>query len=423
MWSALENVAFRESLPAPLQAGDSIRSILVTGQLDQGRCNLYYLGRRRSRPYLLKQFYGLDTHAFLRWQNEARFIDLPPHPGYVWPCEEWRGGLISPVPDGVSLTTWLKAAYRPPAARLRAASWLASRILCLHDSGIVHRNLTPSCVRISDTILQLSDFGAACCQEWDDFWADSLFSCNTPACSSPESLRGDPYGPEQDMYGVGALLYLLFTGTLPFDAPKLLFRRAFPGSVKPGHMPFAHELPRLVYDLTMACLANNPSDRPTAREAAALLQEYGEGCDVGQIAFPPSPDGQDGEHLMVFISDDERAAPLFDAVIRRAAAGPCLLLFVGLIPGNLPSGHRERFAGNLYRKLAQGLIRCRLHHVQWSLRVVETAVPERTALELVRRYRPDRVYLGRQTTRKASSFSRSFQRAHDAGRVQVTYVV
>ncbi len=80
MWSALENMAFRESLPIPLETGRSIHDILVRSQLSRGRYNLHFQGMRGLKPYLFKQFYCLDTNAFLRWQNEARFIGLPSIP-------------------------------------------------------------------------------------------------------------------------------------------------------------------------------------------------------------------------------------------------------------------------------------------------------------------------------------------------------
>ena len=422
MWSALENIAFRESLPVPLCAGDSICGILVSGQLDRGCFNLHYLGQRRFKPYLLKQFYCLNTNAFLRWQNEARFIDLPPTDGYIWPCEEWRGGVIAPWPEGVPLPAWLQAKSRSLSARIAVALGLARRIACLHDLGIIHRNLSSSCVWISKQHLQISDFGAASYQPWDDFWTDSLPPRGTPAYASPESLQGKPYGPEHDIYALGAILYFLLAGRPLFHGIRLLVRNMLPQVVPPGEISVLKEAPPPLHDLVTACLARNPMSRPTAHEVVTILSEHGDWDDHDtQPVLSSSRVKYHRQRIMVFLKGDERTTSLFDAVIQQALAEPSLFLFVGLIPGNLPSGHLERFKGRLYRTLAQGLLRCRRHHLLWGLRLLETTVQEFTALELIRQYRPEQIFLGK-ATRSVSAFCRCIQCHVDRENIGINYI-
>lgn len=105
---------------------------------------------------------------------------------------------------------------------------------------------------------------------------------------------------------------------------------------------------------------------------------------------------------MVFVKDDHRAVDLFDRALELAST-PSLFLFVGLVPGNLPSGHLERFKGRLFNKLAQGLSRCRAASVQWSLRVLENVSAESAANHLIEAYGPDRILLGRGTARRCFS--------------------
>jgi hypothetical protein len=385
---------------------------------------LQYLGQRRFISYLLKQFYCLDTNAFLRWQNEARCIDLPPTQGYIWPCEEWRGGLIAPWPDGVPLHTWLQCESRSLPDRIAMGLGLARRLAHLHEVGILHRNLSPSCVWISQKNLQLSDFGAACCRRWDDFWSDTHVPCGSPAFASPEALRGEPLGPEHDIYALGALLYVLLTGRPPFQGIRLLVRKVMPLFVLPEEKPFAEEVPPALYKVSLACLDRDPSCRPTAREVVSVLNEFGtwNGQDQQLVLPPPRIKGH-GQRIMVFIKGDERTTSLFDAAIEQALTEPSLFLFVGLIPGNLPSGHLERFKGRLYRKLAQGLMRCRKHHLVWGLRLLETLVPEYTALELIRQYRPSQILLGKGTRRCVSTFCQCIQCKIAREDMDITYVV
>ncbi len=78
------------------------------------------------------------------------------------------------------------------------------------------------------------------------------------------------------------------------------------------------------------------------------------------VSLPSTNESLAGkDKVMVFIKDDRHAISLFDAVLATAKTKPSAFLFVGLIPNNLPSGHTERFKGRVFRKLGQGLLRCR----------------------------------------------------------------
>eukprot|EP00831_Metopus_contortus_P001746 TRINITY_DN10633_c0_g1_i1.p1 TRINITY_DN10633_c0_g1~~TRINITY_DN10633_c0_g1_i1.p1 ORF type:complete len:280 (-),score=45.18 TRINITY_DN10633_c0_g1_i1:136-975(-) len=270
MWSALENIALRESLPVPLETGQSIRGILIGGQLDQGRYNLHYLGRRRSKPYLLKQFYSIDTNAFLRWQNEARFIPLRQEPGFVWPNEEWRGGLISPFPEGISLRTWLEKGGHSPDERLRIASRLGSLLSRLHASGIAHRGLSPDCVRIGDEDVEISNFGNARCNQWDDLWTDSALSIADAAYASPDLLRGSECGYAEDVYAFGAILHLVLSGRAAFGTVKRLIRPMFPRYVIPDRLHAVAGIPDGAQKLVPACMASL-GNRPSMPQLSAEL--------------------------------------------------------------------------------------------------------------------------------------------------------
>nr|WP_321513784.1 protein kinase [uncultured Pseudodesulfovibrio sp.] len=411
MWSALENAALRESLPSPLETAQSIHGILIAGQLDRGRYNLHHLGRRRSKPYLLKQFYSVNTDAFLRWQNEARFIPLPPTPGYAWPCEEWRGGLIMPFPEGIPLDEWLTQGAHPVQTRLEVAAMFADQLARLHKSGIAHRGLSPACLRIGEDTTVISDFGTARCEHWDDFWTDSIMTPGDAACASPEALKGEECGYGDDVYAFGAILHLLLSGRTAFSSIKRFLRPLFPGQVPPDALPESPDIPAPARELASACMSYLPSDRPFMDEAADLLART---CgspkrDTEVISIPSTNTSTKSKRrVLAFISDDNRAVPLFNTVLHMADTEPCVFLLVGLIPCNLPSGHTERFKGNLFRKMSQGLTRCRGADLTWSLRVLESADPEKTAVELVRQYGPDLILLGDTEKKNKRTMRRGF---------------
>jgi eukaryotic-like serine/threonine-protein kinase len=80
---------------------------------------------------------------------------------------------------------------------------------------------------------------------------------------SPEAARGNEVGPETDVYGVGALLYFMLTGSPPFTGRS-------PTEVLLAHVersaPFVTETPGIQVDNNVEqfvhrCLAKDPNDR------------------------------------------------------------------------------------------------------------------------------------------------------------------
>jgi len=411
MWSALENVALRESLPSPLRTAQSVHDILIAGQLERGRYNLHHLGRRRSKPYLLKQFYSINTDAFLRWQNEARFLSLPPTRGYTWPCEEWRGGLISPFPEGIPLDEWLAQGAHPIQTRLKVAAMLASQVARLHASGIAHRNISPACIYIGKKETIITDFGSARCEQWDDFWTDSIMKPGDATCASPEFFKGDAYGYSEDVHAFGAILHLLLSGRTAFNSIKLMLRPLFPGQISPDALPETPDIPGPVRELAATCMSRTPADRPFMDDVASVLTRT---CDLPKSDMEPisittgNASTKGRQKVLVFIGDDSRSVQLFNTTLQLAEAEPAVFLFVGLIPCNLPSGHTERFKGSLFKKMGQGLMRCRDADLTWSLRVMECSDPEQTAVELVRQYSPDLILLGETGRENKRTLRRGF---------------
>lgn len=369
-----------------------MRGILISGQLAGGRYNLHHLGRRRSKPYLLKQFYSIDINAFLRWQNEARFIAIPQTEGFNWPCEEWRGGTISPFPEGKPLDTWLTQGRHSLDERLNIAAHITNRISVLHMSGVAHRGLSPTNIRIGNQAVTVVDFGHSHCRGWDDFWIDTIRPPVHTAFAAPENLSGDPCGCEADIYGLGVLLYLLLSEKTAFGPIKRTLRPTLPNYILPNELPSDCKAPSSIRTMVSACLERIPSNRPSIAEIVGTLSdhcEHGETPDI-QINIPSKESSlTNKERIMVFLKDTTQMASQFDTALEKAEDSSSVFLFVGLIPNNLPSGHTERFKGSMIKKLASGLMRCREQGLEWSLRIFEN-VDQFAAETLLRnQYEPD----------------------------------
>ncbi|MFQ5932609.1 MAG: serine/threonine protein kinase, partial [Nitrospiraceae bacterium] len=86
-----------------------------------------------------------------------------------------------------------------------------------HLKGIIHRDIKPSNILLSKNgRASLSDFGFAHVSETSHSLTGSVL-IGTPAFMSPEQCRGEDVDSRSDQYSLGAVLYLLTTGNLPFE--------------------------------------------------------------------------------------------------------------------------------------------------------------------------------------------------------------
>ena len=93
---------------------------------------------------------------------------------------------------------------------------LASGLQYITSNNIMHRDLKPQNMLISDThILKLTDFGFARYFEHNTM-VNTL--CGSPLYMAPEIMRDKKYTHKADLWSVGVIMYEMLTGTLPFKS-------------------------------------------------------------------------------------------------------------------------------------------------------------------------------------------------------------
>jgi len=95
---------------------------------------------------------------------------------------------------------------------------IAAGICMLHQENVLHRDLKPQNILLSDPtespVLKIADFGFARALQPQDMAATV---CGSPLYMAPEILRHEKYDAKADLWSVGAILYELLLGRPPYN--------------------------------------------------------------------------------------------------------------------------------------------------------------------------------------------------------------
>lgn len=131
--------------------------------------------------------------------------------------------------------------------------------------GLVHRDLKPANLLVTPSgILKIVDFGLA--RQNQGFGSLVTTRGGTLAYASPQQLRSEAPCVSDDIYSVGALLYHLLTGYLPFS-PEDLTREDLPEAIHPWKVLRSDKrsdrgVSAEAAETLIRCLSRNKEDRP-----------------------------------------------------------------------------------------------------------------------------------------------------------------
>jgi eukaryotic-like serine/threonine-protein kinase len=166
--------------------------------------------------------------------------------------------------------------------RLRhALPQLVHGLNALHAARKVHRDIKPSNILVThEGRLVLVDFGLVA--EMDrGHAADEGKIVGTVAYMAPEQCAGDPHPTAAvDWYALGAVLFHVLTGRLPFEGPsaRVVLEKQTVKATRPSAL--ARGIPPDLDQLCVDLLEREATDRPTG---AQMLQRLGLRSDSGPM--------------------------------------------------------------------------------------------------------------------------------------------
>lgn len=255
----------------------------LLGQIDEGGMGVVYQAVHRglNRSCALKLIRaGLlatadERRRFLTEAEAAAWLD---HPNIVrvGRAAEFEGQwfLEMELIAGGTLADRIAEGPLPPREAAALVESLARAVHHAHERGILHRDLKPGNVLITeDGKPKLADFGLARFLDNDSDLTRSIAVLGTPAYLAPELAGGQVREAtiRADVYSLGVILFECLTGRRPFsgETPLEILR-----SVQDAPTPRASSVqPGLPRDLEIICLKGMAKEPEHRYASAAALAE------------------------------------------------------------------------------------------------------------------------------------------------------
>ena len=235
-----------------------------------------------------------------RFQREARAISALNHPHictlYDIGSQDGIAYLVMEYVEGEPLKGPLKIANA-----LRFAIQIASALEAAHRKGILHRDLKPGNILVSQNGVKLLDFGLATFLPTETRPAEATVHApvtrtgqilGTLAYMSPEQIEGKPADARSDIFSFGLVLYEMVTGRRAFDASSQTGLMA--AILKDEPPPLKIDgLPRELERIVTRCLQKDPNRRyQHAGDLKIDLQRVKEELAAGDSAIREETPGR-----------------------------------------------------------------------------------------------------------------------------------
>ena len=273
--------------------GETISHYRIIEQLGEGGMGVVYLAEDTTlgRRVAMKFLSSTTKEYRARFLREARSVSALTHPNIatVFDYGETTAGkpyIVMELIKGQPLNEKLRGGSLPLPEAVRIVSAIAEALGEAHHQGVVHRDVKPSNVVITERgHVKVLDFGLVKqIAEHSTRGADpnqktlpstrtrSDMIVGTPLYLSPEQARGKPIDGRSDLFALGAVLYECITGQSAFSGGSIIEIGAQVIHVTPT-VPSAlnHRIPPELDGITMKAIEKKRDAR--YQSAAELIED------------------------------------------------------------------------------------------------------------------------------------------------------
>jgi serine/threonine-protein kinase len=257
------------------KSGQKIPGYKVINKLGAGAMATVFKAKQLSLDRMVaikvlpRKFTG-NPQFIERFYAEGRSAAQLNHPNIVQAYDVGKAGeyhyfVMEYVEGGTVYDEIVKNKRYQESEALDIAIQIAEALDHAHSKGLIHRDVKPKNLMITTGgVAKLADMGLArAISDKEAAEAEQGRAFGTPYYISPEQIRGEiNIGPQADIYSLGATLYHMVTGAVPFDGknPSAVMHK----HLKTAIVPPDHVNPKLssgISEVIELMMAKNARER------------------------------------------------------------------------------------------------------------------------------------------------------------------
>lgn len=211
------------------QAISSLGDYDILSKIAEGGMGTIYKGRHRQSGLIvaikiIPPATARNEVLLKRFEQEFRAASMLDHPNIVRALEYNDSGpspfLVMEFVDGISLGQRIERdGLIPEAEAIRILAQVCQGLHRAHKQGLIHRDVKPDNIMVThDGVAKLTDMGLVKDVENEMNLTRTGRGLGTPHFMAPEQFRNAKNADVRcDIYSLGATLYMMVTGQLPFS--------------------------------------------------------------------------------------------------------------------------------------------------------------------------------------------------------------